>query len=298
MSEPNNLPVGTNEATPGPQQTSAGGVSPGKVVTVSLTGASHSEHDTDVPGVEAVSVQAGHEPDKFQVKSILAVPALLVAMILATFTIVTVLFVTQYTRFLPNTGSPLNPQSAAVNTVTDDDGKNRRDRDVSERFSRIGSTAPKDVPGLPGTALAQPRLEYLKQTAPETPDDPAWERSKRPVDSPSNTYEVRPEDLRPLNYTDPVTREKVLATYGWVDEGRKVARMPIAEAMKQVVVSKKLKARKDAIPAPGSSIHTPTLSNGGRPVQGNATQASGGPTPPMPGNHGQKTPPADIPAKH
>jgi hypothetical protein len=233
---------------------------PKKVVVVSLSGASHSEHDTDIPGAERDSVRAGHESDKFQVKSILAVPALLVAIVILAFGIVTALFVTQYHRFIPET-SGFNPQSADLNTKLADDGKTRVDRDINDRLARFGSTAPKDVPGQPGTAVPQPRLEYLKQTA---PDDPAFERSKRPVESPTNTYEIRPEDLRPNNYVDPVSKEKVLVSYGWVDPDRKVARIPIAEAMKQVLASKKLKARKDPLPRPDTSIHTPTLSNGGQ----------------------------------
>lgn len=257
---------------------------PKEAVVVSLTGASHSEHDTDVPGAERDSVRAGHEPDKFGVKSILAVPALLVAMVLVAFGIVTAVFLTQYTRFVP-AAAGTNPQAVEMNTTVSKDGKTRSERDISDRFARIGSTAPKDLAGLPGTAVPQPRLEYLKQTEPQTETDPPFERSKRPVESASNTYEIRPEDLRAENYVDPVTKEKVLATYGWVDADKQVARMPIGEAIRQVLASKKLKARKDAIPSPGSSIHTPTLSNGGRPAQPNAT-TTGTPTPPP-------VPPAD-----
>ena len=151
------------------------GADPKKVVVVSLTGASHSEHDTDVPGAERDSVRAGHEPDKFQVKSILAVPALLAAIVLIAFGIVTAVFVTQYTRFTPAPAGGTNPQAVEVNTKATADGTGRADRDVSDRFARIGSTAPKDVEGLPGTAVPQPRLEYLKQTEPETKDDLNYE---------------------------------------------------------------------------------------------------------------------------
>ena len=246
---------------------------PSKVVVVSMTGASHSEHDTDVPGAEVRSVRAGHEPDKFGVKSILAVPVLLGAIVLIAFGITTAVFFALYTRFVPAPAGGTNPQGVEINTVAAADGR-RGDRDVSERFSRIGSSAPKDVPGLPGTAVPQPRLEYLKQTAPESKDDPPFARSKRSTDGPSNTYEIRPEDLRPDNYTDPVTHEKVLATYGWVDAGKKVARVPIAEMMRLVAADpKKLPARKDALKGVGTSIHTPTLSNGGLPPKGAAPVA-------------------------
>lgn len=255
------------------------GADPKKVVVVSLSGASHSEHDTDIPGAERDSVRAGHEPDKFQAKSILAVPALLIGVVIVAFSIVSALFFTQYHRFVPET-SGFNPQSADLNTKLADDGKTRVDRDINDRLARFGSTAPKDVAGQPGTAVPQPRLEYLKQTAPNTPDDPAFERSKRPVESVTNTYEIRPEDLRPDNYLDPVTKEKVLVSYGWVDPDRKLARIPIGEAMRQVLASKKLKARKDPLPSPTSSINTPTLANGGQ-VRPNAT-VTDNPNPPVP----------------
>ena len=255
------------------------GADPKKVVIVSMTGASHSELDTDIPGAETDSVRAGHEPDRFKVKSILAVPALLTVVVVLAFGIVTALFVGLYTRFVPTPAGGSNPQAVEVNTVAAADGKGRQDRDVSERFARIGSTAPKDVPGLAGTAVPQPRLEYLKQTTPETKDDPAFERSKRPVESASNTYEIRPEDLRPDNYTDPVTKEKVLATYGWVDAGKKVARVPVAEAMRMILADpKKLPVRKNPLTQVGTSINTPTLSNGGLPPGG--AVADGKPTPP------------------
>lgn len=255
---------------------------PKKVVIVSMTGASHSEHDTDVPGAERDSVRAGHEPDRFGVKAILAVPALLTLIVLLAFGIVTALFLATYDRFHPAPAGGFNPQAVAVNTVEAADGKGRVERDVSERVGRISSTAPESVPGLPGTAVPQPRLEYLKEVAPETKQDPAWVRSKRPVETPSNTYEIRPEDLRPENYADPETRVKVLATYGWVDDKKTVARIPIGEAIK-LAATGKLKlpaARKDAVPSPTSSINAPTMANGGVPPQRNATQ-EGKPTPPV-----------------
>ncbi len=245
-----------------------------KVVIVSMTGASHSEHDTDVPGAERDSVRAGHEPDRFGAKSILAVPALLATVVLIAFGIVTAVFYGLYTRFLPIPAGGSNPQAVAVNTVEAADGSGRADRDISERFSRIGSTAPKDVPGFAGTAVPQPRLEYLKQTAPESDRDPAFERSKRPVESASNTYEIRPEDLRPANYVDPVTKEKVLATYAWVDPAKRVARVPIAEAMRMILAGNKLPVRKDAMASPASSINVPTLSNGGLPAKPTAAPTS------------------------
>ena len=255
------------------------GADPKKVVVVSLTGASHSEHDTDIPGAEPQSVRAGHEPDKFQVRSILAVPALLATMVLLSFVAVTVIFFTQYTRFSP-LGNSVNERALDLSSTPAAGGKGRVERDVSERVSRISSTKPQDLKGVPGTAVPQPRLEYLKKVEPETTDDPAWERSKRPVESPENTYEIRPEDLRPNNYVDPQTREKVLVTYGWVDPKHTIARMPIEAAIQMVLDKKVLKARKDAIPSPVSSIHTPTLSNGGQPVKPNATTGNAGPTPP------------------
>lgn len=240
---------------------------PKKVVIVSMSGASHSEHDTDIPGAERDSVRAGHEPDRFAAKAILAVPALLTLVVLTAFGVVTFLYRTGYTRFHPAPAGGFNPQAVAFNTTLAADGKERIDRDVSSRVSRISSTAPKDVNGLPGTAVPQPRLEYLKETAPESKDDPAYLRTKRPIETPSNTYEIRPEDLRPDNYADPETKVKMLATYGWLDTNKKVARIPINDAIKMVIAGKKLPARKDAVPSPTSTTYAPTLANGGVPPQ-------------------------------
>ncbi len=265
------------------------GADPKKVVIVSMTGASHSDHDTDIPGAEKNSVRAGHEPDRFQVKSILAVPVLLTVVVLVAFGIVTAVFLGLYTRFVPTPAGGSNPQGLELNTRATEDGKGRQDRDISQRFARIGSTAPKDVPDLPGTAIPQPRLEYLKQTTRESKDDPAFGRSKRPVESVSNTYEIRPEDLRPANYTDPVTKEKVLVTYGWVDAGKKVARIPVAEAMRMILADpKRLPVRKNPLIQVSTSINTPTLSNGGLPTGGAIADTKT--TPPQ-----AEKPPADKP---
>lgn len=224
---------------------------------VSMSGASGGEHETLPPGADGQAVRAGHEPDKFDVTAILYVPAFLAAVVIVAFVVVTFVIFTFYTRYKP-AAAGANPQTVQMAHA-----------DINDRFARISSTVPKDLKTadgkvIEGTGVPQPRLEYLKETRPETPSDPAYMRTKRPIDTPGNTYEIRPEDLRPDNYLDPLTRDKVLATYGWRKADKSVARMPIDAAIKLVIAQNKLPVKKGAAPAATTSAGRATLANSGR----------------------------------
>jgi hypothetical protein len=226
-------------------------------VFVAISGAGGSEHESLPPGADGRAVKAGHEPDKFAVRAILYVPALLVLTMLVAFAVVTAVILTYYTRYKPADPAS-NPQAGQLTNA-----------DINDRFGRISSTVPKDLKTRDGevikdSAVPQPRLEYLKQTQPETPTDPAYLRSKRPTNSPSNSPEIRPEDLRAENYVDPLTRERVLATYGWRNVDHSVARVPINEAIKMVIAQHKLPVKKGAAPATPTTDDRAKLSNAGR----------------------------------
>lgn len=241
-------------STPNPE---IKGDSPITQLLVSMSGASGGEHESLPPGADGQAVQAGHEPDKFDVTAILYVPAFLTAVVIVAFVCVTFVIFTFYTRFKP-VAAGANPQTVQM-----------AHSDINDRFARISSTVPKDLKTadgkvIEGTGVAQPRLEYLKETQPETPNDPAYMRTKRPIDTPGNTYEIRPEDLRPENYHDPLTRDKVLATYAWRKADKSVARMPIEAAIKLVIAQNKLPVKKGAAPADTTSAGRATQANAGR----------------------------------
>ena len=196
---------------------------PLNVLFASMSGMGASEHDTHPPGATAESVQAGHEPDRFNARAILYVPLLIVVTVLVAFGIITTLFLTIVRKAEPNANT--DPQAAAIGTLP-----------INERFARISSTDPK-------AAVPQPRLEYIKQVE-NSPTDPTHYRSKRPIEYAGATYEIRPEDLRPQNFIDPTRHRKILIETGYVDSDKKIASIPIADAMALLIDGHKLPSRK------------------------------------------------------
>ncbi len=243
------------------------------VLFASMSGMGADEHGTHPPGATVESVQAGHEPDRFNARAILYVPLLIVCTVIVGFTIVTTLFATVVRKAEPNANTDV--QAAAVGTLP-----------INERFARISSTDP-------NAAVAQPRLEYFKQVE-SSPTDPAHYRSKRPIAVPGATYEIRPEDLRPQNFIDPTRHRKILIETGYVDKDKKIASIPIADAMELILKAHKLPVRKgDAVKDKDNLAYTTVndgkakLSNSGR----------GGPSMPVAVKTEVK-PAAHEPAKH
>ncbi len=192
------------------------------VVFASMSGMGADEHGTLPPGAAAKSVQAGHEPDRFNARAILYVPLLVVLTALFAFGTITTLFLTMVRKAEPNANT--DPQAAAITSLP-----------INERFARISSTDP-------AAAIAQPRLEYMKQV---DPSDPSHYRSKRPIEYRGATYEIYPEDLRPDRFIDPTQHRKILIETGYADKAKQVAYIPIADAMKMVVDGHRLPTRKD-----------------------------------------------------
>ncbi len=200
--------------------------SPLAKVIVSMSGASASDHESEPPGANVKSVKAGHEPDQFEAKGILYVPLFVVVTVLTSFAIVTVIFFSIYGK---NPGDPVaNPIASKSSNSS-----------INDRFAAISSSDPK-------AEVHQPRLEYLKQVE-DAKNDPPYLRSKRPVNAVGATYEIRPEDLRPENYIDPITKRKILMETLWADEKKTIAIIPIDQAMKLVIEKKKLPIRANPI---------------------------------------------------
>ncbi len=222
----------------------------------------------DPPGAETLSVKAGHEPDRFAVRSILYVPVIMVVMVVVGFVIVTITFNGLTEK--PPVDPDKNPRGAA-------DSK----KDVNARFATISSTDPE-------ARTNQPRLEYLKQTANnDQKDDPAFYRSKRPIEAVGATWELRPEDLRPENFIDPTRKTRILVEAGWQGDDTKVAHIPIAEAMDALLASKKLPTKPGAKPAPVTTDGKPKISNSGR---GGPSQPANPASPPLAGGKKEDKP--------
>ena len=243
-------------------------------VFASMSGMGADEHGTAPPGVTSQSLQAGHEPDRFNARAILYVPLMVVITVVFAFTIITTLFLTIVRKAEPN-GST-DPQAAAITSLP-----------LNERFARISSTDP-------AAAVAQPRLEYMKQVE-NSPTDPAHYRSKRPIEYRGATYEIYPEDLRPDRFIDATRHRKILIETGYVDKDKKVASIPIADAMRMIVEGHRLptlkggknEADKGMLANTTASDLRAKLSNSGR----------GGPSMP-PAVKVEEKPAAHEPAKH
>jgi len=213
-----------------PHKTGPAGDSPLVQLMVSMSGASGAEHETEPPGASPVSLQAGHEPDRFSVRGILYVPLFVVIVVGIAYVLVSSMFAGFVKKDDPKTAK--NPY-----------GAQRNEAPIAERFGAISYTKPKAIEGLPGSTVPQPRLEGLKQQGHDGPgDDAAHLRSRRPVGE-GNSPEYRPESLRPENFTDPNLGRKVLAEYHVEGQAKSV---PIDVAMRVVTTPGKLPTKKGA----------------------------------------------------
>ncbi len=223
---------------------------PANVVFSSMAGMGADEHDTHPPGAAPQSVEAGHEPDRFNVKPILYFAALIVTIMLTGFAVVTTLFATITGDEKPNANT--SEQSAAIAAEP-----------LDQRMARISST---DA----SAEFHQPRLEFVRQVQ-NTPSDPPYYRSKLPVPYPGQSYEIYPQDLRAENFIDPTKRRKILIETGYIDKEKGVAFVPIADAMAMILAQKKLPTRKadaktdiDTVNHTVISVDRAKLSNAGR----------------------------------
>lgn len=211
-----------------------------ELATAMLGATTHEDHGAPIgPPTDAV-VRSGHEEDTFGVTSILMVPVVIAVMAGIAYAVVSFIF------------KPVNRVADNPIVVAGEPAKK-----ANERFAKISSTDE-------SAPVKQPRLEAVRRTdsTRNGKTDPEFLRSVRFSET-GNSPEYYPEDLRPENYIDPITRQKVLREYAWVID-RKVARIPVDEAMKLLISEKLLPVQaKGSRPAVGTATE-PKLSNGGR----------------------------------
>jgi hypothetical protein len=202
------------------------------------------EPPTGVPAADVV--RQGHEPDKFYVKPILAVPAAVVLFFVIGFIVTTLVF--------RNVNTPIevdkspNPLAVARNSA-----------DLNKRLDRIGIE--KD---------GQPRLEGLRmRDNGSSKDEPANAMTTTQTPLPvrdGNSPEYHPEDLRPDRWVDPVTGHKPLMEYGWIEKD-KIARMPIDKAIALALSMKTLPTQANPVdPNAVPAGNRPKASNSGRGI--------------------------------
>lgn len=219
---------------------------------MAMSGASAGDHHEDPPGLADKSVAVGHEPDKFNVRGIVYVPAVVVITLLVTYFIV---------QSVMSFVVPDSPERASFN----------------DRVAVISSTDPKPLVDEKTESanksiqapIPQPRLEYIRQVENDRPghaNDPVYLRSFQPRDNSNNSPEFYPEDLHSDRYTDQNTGRKPLAEYDW-KKGKELAQIPISEAMTLLTTTLKEKrlpsAKGSNSPFNGTSNEKSKLSNGG-----------------------------------
>lgn len=225
-------------------------------VYTSLTGAGHGHDEQPVGPPPAPVVDIGHEPDTFNSKPILTVPVFIGGVMLFAFVLVSIMFI--YFRDV------VKENDAGANAVA----KAKADRPINERFASISSSDPK-------ADVKQPRLEWLRQADTSRngskDQDPSFLRSVRFSEA-GNSPLIRPEDLRPDNYVDPITRQKVLRDYAWVSKDKGVARIPVNVAIKVLLEKNAFPVQANpSVPATGT-VTKPKLSNGGNELPAKAAK--------------------------
>src|SRR5687767_14794547 len=105
-----------------------GGDSPLAKLMITVSGASGSEHESEPPGVNTVSLRAGHEPDKFDIRPILYVPLLVVIVLAMAYAMVSGVFFNIKDPAKTDKG---NPEVVELNA-----------KPLNERGPRISSSDP------------------------------------------------------------------------------------------------------------------------------------------------------------
>ena len=175
-------------------------------------------------GPSAEVIARGYEQDRYDPKSVISVPILVIGFFVLAFTSVTIIFA-YFRHPLPNPDA--NPQ-----TVED----NSRPLDKRIAASPRGRPEPQQIlDERGGSAFA----------------------ITRPPAKEGNPPLLHPEDIRPSPENTPA-----LFQTGWVIEG-KVARIPLPDAMAAALKDKKLQARANPVPPPDSAS-VPSAFNAGR----------------------------------
>ena len=229
---------------------------------MAMTGASMGHHE-EVPGVSQEASAVGHEPDRFDARTIIGVPIVVAITLVITYLIVQGAF-------------------AFVNSKT----PAQRDLpEFNERANRIGTTDGTPLVAKDGerqAAVPEPNLEFTRLVNRTRKDgsgndvtDPPFLRSFLPQPA-GNSPEIYPEDLRADRFIDPTTRTKALATPGWVVKD-KVAAISIDQAIELMTHDDKFKLKTSDKPV--------AVTNG---TLGKARISTGGTTPPTPAADAKK----------
>jgi hypothetical protein len=183
---------------------------------------------------------AAYEPDKFAVKTILAVPAAVIVTGIIAFVVTWLLF---SRIFDPQINNPPVENPAAAK---------RNSEPLNDRLKRISSTDPK-------AEVQQPRLEGMRQTETYQRDngpDITTEMSTTKATEDGNPPRYHADDLRP-------DRIKELSTYG-EDKQTGTARIPVDKAIELAVSGKLLPQADGARPLDVlADWNRPKESNGG-----------------------------------
>jgi hypothetical protein len=184
----------------------------------------------------------GYEPDQFDVRTILAVPAVVAVTGVLAFGITWLLFSNIFDPKINNPPAEV-PQAAERNAAP-----------LNDRFARISSTDP-------NAEVQQPRLEGLQKTVRYKPDpksdyELSAEMTTMQPTKEGNPPRVHADDLRPEKYPE-LTTGKTDPQTGLPE--LKLNRRAIADLLS----GEHLKARKGALPLDDADWNSPKESNGG-----------------------------------
>lgn len=216
--------------------------SPMKKLAVSMSGTSADSHDTDPPGADDTNIRAGHEPDKFEVRGILYVPAGVVVVLILTYLIVSGVFF--------NIRDPWTTPGATQQQIA------YGEKPTNEKLMAISSQRD-------DATVKQPRLEGAR-LSPSNNRYPDQRIQQQQIDKDDvNSFPYTPQYLRPENYWEPNTKSKVLISSKTVTkDGVTTRTIPIAESMRETANS--LKVRKDPVKVLAYTPVHSSMTNGGQ----------------------------------
>jgi hypothetical protein len=217
-----------------------------------MSGASAGDHHESPPGLDQKSVTVGHEPDRFGIGGIVAVPIAVVLTLVLAYVVVTLMF--SYVN--GNTSDPIASGDVPIN-------------DRLGRISSAGGVVPPQLAGKQQPSGA-PRLDGLptmdfrvngKDVAP-------YLMSFRRTPT-GNWPDIYPEDLRAERYVDYATQTMPLADPPAAVAGNAdYARIPIQQAIALLTGNDELNKRYVpatdkplSLPAPAAKVKE---SNGGQ----------------------------------
>jgi len=218
---------------------------------VAMSGASAGGHDEAPPGLDEKSAAVGHEPDRFGLGGIIAVPIAIALTLVLAYVIVSLMF--GYVN--SNTGDPIASNDVPINA----------------RLGRISSAGGVKPPGMTGhQPSGAPRLDGLPEMdfRINGKDVAPYVMSFRKTPT-GNWPDIYPEDLRAERYVDYATKTMPLADPASPIAGNAAyARIPIDEAIALLTKDDELKKR--YVPAAEKPLPVPTppakakQSNGGQ----------------------------------